>query len=54
MTVLGKSVSFFGEVLKCTYFKILPAEALETFPCKPKIFKKRVKKTIINGVKRKE
>jgi len=29
----------------------LPAEALGTFPCKPKIFRKRVRKTIIKGVK---
>ena len=29
----------------------LLVEALETFPCKPKIFRKRVTKTIINGVK---
>jgi len=29
----------------------LPAEALETFPCKPKIFRNRVRKAIINGVK---
>jgi len=32
----------------------LPAEALGTFPCKPKIFKNRGRKTIINGVKWKE
>jgi len=29
----------------------LPAEALGTFPCKPKIFRRRVRKAIINGVK---
>jgi len=29
----------------------LPAEALGTFPCKPKIFRKRVSKAIISGVK---
>jgi hypothetical protein len=29
----------------------LPAEALGTFPCKPKIFRNRVRKAIINGVK---
>jgi len=29
----------------------LPAEALGTFPCKRKIFRNRVKKAIINGVK---
>ena len=29
----------------------LPAEALGTLPCKPKIFRNRVRKVIINGVK---
>jgi len=29
----------------------LHAEALGTFPCKPKIFRKKVRKAIINGVK---
>jgi hypothetical protein len=29
----------------------LPAEALGTFPYKPKIFRNRVRKAIINGVK---
>jgi hypothetical protein len=29
----------------------LPAEALGTFPCKPKIFRNTVKEAIINGVK---
>jgi len=29
----------------------LPAEALETFLCKPKIFRNRVRKAIINGLK---
>ena len=29
----------------------LPAEALGTFPFKPKIFRKRVSKAIINGMK---
>jgi len=29
----------------------LPAETLGTFPCKPKIFRKKVRKAIINGVK---
>ena len=29
----------------------LPAEALGTSPCKPKIFRNRVRKAIINGVK---
>jgi len=32
----------------------LPAEALGTFPRKPKIFRNRVRKATINGVKRKE
>jgi hypothetical protein len=29
----------------------LPAEALETFLCKPKIFRNRLRKAIINGLK---
>jgi hypothetical protein len=29
----------------------LPAEALGTSPCRPKIFRKGVRKAIINGVK---
>jgi hypothetical protein len=32
----------------------LPAGGLGTFPCKPKIFRKRAKKEIISGMKRKE
>jgi hypothetical protein len=32
----------------------LPAEALGTFRCKPKTFRKSVWKAIINGVKGKE
>ena len=32
----------------------LLAEALGTIPCKPKTFRKRVRKAIINGVKGKE
>ena len=32
----------------------LPAEMLGTLPCKPKIFRKRVRKAVINWVKRKE
>jgi len=32
----------------------LPAESLGTSPCKPKIFRKRAGKTIINVVKRKK
>ena len=33
------------------FIPILPAEALGTFPCKPKIFKNRARKAIVNGVK---
>jgi hypothetical protein len=32
----------------------LPAEALGTSPCKSNIFRKRVRKEIISGMKRKE
>jgi len=32
----------------------LPAEALGTFPCKPKTSRKRVRRAIINGEKGKE
>jgi hypothetical protein len=32
----------------------LPAKELGTFSCKPKIFRNRVRKAVINGVKRKE
>ena len=32
----------------------LPAKALGTFPCKPKIFRKRVRKAIISGMKQKK
>jgi gentisate 1,2-dioxygenase len=32
----------------------LPAEALGTFPCKPKILRYRVRKSFINGMKLKE
>ena len=32
----------------------LPAETLGTFTCKPEILRNRVRKAIINGVKRKE
>ena len=34
-----------------TTWKKLPAEALGTFSCKPEIFRKRVRKAVINGVK---
>jgi hypothetical protein len=45
--------------IKLTYRTIkiwnqILAEVLVTFPCKPKILRKRVKKAIINGVKRRE
>ena len=29
----------------------VPAETLGTFPCKPKIFKNRIRKAVVNGVK---
>jgi len=29
----------------------LPTETLRTFPCKPKVFRNRVRKAITNGVK---
>jgi hypothetical protein len=32
-------------------WNLLPAEALGTIPCKPKIFRNREKEKIINGVK---
>jgi hypothetical protein len=32
----------------------LPAEALGTFPCKPKIFRNRVMKAITSGMKQQE
>jgi hypothetical protein len=35
-------------------WKQLPAEALGTFPRKPKIFRKRGRKAIIRGMKRKK
>ena len=34
-----------------TNWNQLPAEALGTVHCKPKIFRRRVRKAIINGVK---
>ena len=37
-----------------TNWNQLPAKALRTFPCKPKFFRKRVRKAIISGMKRKE
>jgi len=47
-TGIGK-YSFVNRTIK--NWNQLPAEALGTFPCKPKIFRKRVRKAIINGVK---
>jgi len=32
-------------------WKQVHAEALGTFPCKPTIFRKRIRKAVINGVK---
>ena len=51
MYVLGLLAQFFSETF---YWNQLPAEALGTFLCKPKIFWNRVKKAVINGVKWKE
>jgi hypothetical protein len=34
-----------------TNWNQLPAEALGTYPCKPKIFRKKVRKAVISGVK---
>jgi len=47
-TDIGK-YSFVNRTIK--NWNQLPAEALGTFPCKPKIFKNRVRKAIIKGVK---
>ena len=46
--VIGK-YSFVNRTIK--NLNQLPAEALGTFPCKPKIFRNRVRKAIINGMK---
>ena len=48
ITDIGK-YSFVISVIK--HWNQTPAEALRTFPCKPKIFRNGVKKAIINGVK---
>jgi len=45
---IGK-YSFVNRIIKD--WNQLPAEMLGTLPCKPKIFRKRVKKAIISGVK---
>ena len=50
-TDIGK-YSFVNRTIK--NWNQLPAEALGTSPGKPKIFRNRVRKAIINGVKRKE
>ena len=47
-TDIGK-YSFVNRTIKNS--NQLPVEALGTFPCKPKIFRNRVRKAIINGVK---
>jgi hypothetical protein len=45
---IGK-YSFLNRTIK--NWNRLPAEAFGTFPCKPKIFRKRVRKAIKNRVK---
>jgi hypothetical protein len=50
-TDIGK-YSFVNRTIK--NWNQLPAQTLEIFPCKPKIFRKRVRKTMLNGVKFKE
>jgi len=50
-TDIGK-YSFVNRTIK--NWNQLPAETLGTFPCKPKIFRNRVRKAIINGVNWKE
>jgi len=50
-TDIGK-YSFVNRTVK--NWNQLSAETLGTFTCKPKIFSNRVRKAIINGVKRKE
>jgi hypothetical protein len=61
--MFGKSRTGSKERMSGKYFFVnriiknrnqLPAEALGTFPCKLKIFRSRVRKEIVNGVKRKE
>ena len=44
-----RKCSFVNRIIK--NWNQLPAERLGTFPCKPKIFRNRVRKTIVNGVK---
>jgi hypothetical protein len=50
-TNIGK-YSFVNRIIK--NWNQLPAEEFGTFPCKPKIFRNRVRKAIINRVKGKE
>jgi len=45
----GKYIPLLNRTIK--NWKQLPAEELGTFPCKPKIFRNRVRKTFRNGVK---
>jgi len=47
-TDIGK-YSFVDRTIK--NWNQIPAEALGTFPCKPTIFRKKVRKAIINGRK---
>jgi len=44
-----RKYSFVNRIIK--NWNQLPAEALGTFPYKPKVFRNRVRKAIINGVK---
>jgi hypothetical protein len=48
-TDIGK-YSFVNRTIK-NWNQLPAAEALGTFPCKPKIFRNKVRKAIINGVK---
>ena len=50
-TDIGK-YSFVNKTIK--NWNQLPVETLRTFPCKRKIFRNRIRKAIMNGVKRKE
>jgi len=49
---ISGSIPFVNRTIK--NWNQLPAEALGTFPCKPKTFRKTVRKAVINGVKGKE
>jgi len=50
-TDIGK-YSFVNRTIK--NWNQLPENALGTFPCKPTIFRKRVRKAVISGMKRKQ